>query len=64
MYIPQFGGGVGSLNVACACSVVLYAFSAWAAETPKGLGFAADAVPPMARPHGAGSFALKRGRSE
>lgn len=22
VYIPQFGGGVGSLNVACACSVV------------------------------------------
>eukprot|EP00933_Yihiella_yeosuensis_P042860 TRINITY_DN37521_c0_g1_i1.p1 TRINITY_DN37521_c0_g1~~TRINITY_DN37521_c0_g1_i1.p1 ORF type:complete len:265 (+),score=20.93 TRINITY_DN37521_c0_g1_i1:86-880(+) len=57
VYIPQFGAGVGSLNVACACSVVLYQFSAWAnTEGRAGLGFPADERPDMARPHGAGSF--------
>ena len=64
VYIPQFGGGVGSLNVACACSVVLYQFSAWASGTVKGLGVEEDQLPEMERPHGAGSFALKRSRGE
>eukprot|EP00434_Breviolum_minutum_P024964 symbB.v1.2.022052.t1/scaffold1928.1/size95828/10 len=59
VYIPQFGGGVGSLNVACACSVVLYQFSAWASSTLTGLGFTEDQCPAMAVPHGAGSFALQ-----
>lgn len=62
VYIPQFGGGVGSLNVACACSVVLYQFSAWASSTTSGLGFAEDERPQMATPHGAGSFALQGAR--
>merc|ERR1719167_215895 len=57
VYIPQFGEGVGSLNVACACSVVLYQFSVWAsAPGSAGLGAAAAPRPAMARPHGAGSF--------
>ncbi|CAK9034708.1 unnamed protein product [Durusdinium trenchii] len=59
VYIPQFGGGVGSLNVACACSVVLYQFSAWASSSTKGLGFQEDERPAMAVPHGSGSFALQ-----
>eukprot|EP00439_Symbiodinium_sp_Y106_P027126 s3756_g3.t1 len=61
VYIPQFGGGVGSLNVACACSVVLYQFSSWASRG-EGLGFPEDARPSMAAPHGAGSFVLRGSR--
>ncbi|CAE7381606.1 rlmB, partial [Symbiodinium pilosum] len=61
VYIPQFGGGVGSLNVACACSVVLYQYSAWAAQR-EGLGFPEDDRPAMSAPHGAGSFALRGSR--
>mmetsp|Transcript_68381 Transcript_68381/g.142950 ORF Transcript_68381/g.142950 Transcript_68381/m.142950 type:complete len:262 (+) Transcript_68381:163-948(+) len=60
VYIPQFGGGVGSLNVACACSVVLYQFTVWASQ-PKngGLGVDEDVCPEMTKLHGAGSFPLK-----
>ncbi|CAE7600427.1 rlmB [Symbiodinium natans] len=61
VYIPQFGGGVGSLNVACACSVVLYQYSAWASQG-HGLGFPEDARPSMPAPHGAGSFVLRGSR--
>lgn len=57
VYIPQFGARVGSLNVACACSIVLYQFSVWAnAPGRGGLGMCPDPIPAMARPHGAGSF--------
>ncbi|CAE8636767.1 unnamed protein product [Polarella glacialis] len=57
VYIPQFGAGVGSLNVACACSIVLYQFSSWANGPGQvGLGFPEDQRPAMAKPHGAGSF--------
>eukprot|EP00929_Paragymnodinium_shiwhaense_P022504 TRINITY_DN14365_c0_g1_i1.p1 TRINITY_DN14365_c0_g1~~TRINITY_DN14365_c0_g1_i1.p1 ORF type:complete len:275 (-),score=34.38 TRINITY_DN14365_c0_g1_i1:23-847(-) len=57
VYIPQFGAGVGSLNVACACSVVLYQFTVWANSGERvGLGVPAAPLPAMAKPHGAGSF--------
>merc|ERR1712211_229030 len=59
VYIPQFGAGVGSLNVSCACSVVLYQFSACANSPGRGgLGFPEDPKPAMVKPHGAGSFAV------
>merc|ERR1712160_133326 len=62
VYIPQFGAGVGSLNVASACSVVLYQFSVWAnAPGRAGLGVPADEIPAMNKPHGAGSFPLRSG---
>lgn len=62
-FIPQFGGGVGSLNVACACTVVLYQFTVWAnAPGRGGLGFPEDQRPEMARRHGAGSFRVGPGR--
>lgn len=57
VYIPQFGARVGSLNVACACSIVLYQFSVWANVPGRGgLGMCQDPMPAMERPHGAGSF--------
>jgi tRNA C32,U32 (ribose-2'-O)-methylase TrmJ len=30
IYIPHYGGGTASLNVACAASIVLHRFAAWA----------------------------------
>eukprot|EP00927_Polykrikos_kofoidii_P005893 TRINITY_DN12368_c0_g1_i1.p1 TRINITY_DN12368_c0_g1~~TRINITY_DN12368_c0_g1_i1.p1 ORF type:complete len:320 (+),score=45.75 TRINITY_DN12368_c0_g1_i1:86-1045(+) len=60
VYIPQFGAGVGSLNVACACSVVLYQFTVWANTAGRcGLGVPADPLPKMAKPHGSGSFLVE-----
>merc|ERR1711988_1961142 len=57
VYIPQFGAGVGSLNVACACSVVLYQFTAWANNGGRpGMGVPEDPRPAMKKLHGAGSF--------
>lgn len=30
VYIPQYGAGTASLNVACAASIVLHHFAVWA----------------------------------
>ncbi|CAK9034710.1 unnamed protein product [Durusdinium trenchii] len=36
VYIPQFGGGVGSLNVACACSVATWRCSVFCTSSAPG----------------------------
>lgn len=36
IYIPQFGEGTASLNVAVACGIVLHRFASWAGYTERG----------------------------
>ena len=51
VYIPQFGPGTASLNVACAASIVLHHFATWAnykEREREGSKFVVDSRPPRA----------------
>lgn len=48
VYIPQYGGGTASLNVACAAAIVLHRFACWAGYAERGregAKFVVDARP-------------------
>mmetsp|Transcript_33666 Transcript_33666/g.95249 ORF Transcript_33666/g.95249 Transcript_33666/m.95249 type:complete len:227 (-) Transcript_33666:964-1644(-) len=55
VYIPQYGPGTASLNVACAASIVLHHFSVWAGMEERereGFKFVVDDRPMRTAPRG------------
>lgn len=58
LYIPQYGPGTASLNVAVAASIVLHSFALWAGypeRAREGQKFVVQERPERTRPRGGGS---------